>query len=82
MRLHIIDYLKGYSIFTIVVFYLLQRYELPVLFEKAINFGGAGVHVFILCSGFGLCYSLINKPLTFSEFLKRRFLKYTYLTPR
>ncbi|MDR1503316.1 MAG: acyltransferase [Prevotella sp.] len=75
MRLQIIDFLRGYSIFTIVVFHLFQRYDFPNILEKAINFGGAGVHIFILCSGFGLCLSQLNKPLNFIEFLKKRFLK-------
>ncbi|EDO13678.1 hypothetical protein BACOVA_00571 [Bacteroides ovatus ATCC 8483] len=38
---------------------------------KASSFGGAGVHIFILCSGFGLCLSYLNKPLTYSQFIKR-----------
>lgn len=28
-----------------------------------------------ICSGFGLYLSYLNKPLTYSQFLKRRFLK-------
>jgi peptidoglycan/LPS O-acetylase OafA/YrhL len=75
MRLQIIDYLRGYSIFTIVLFHLFQNFTLPNVFAKAINFGGAGVHVFVLCSGFGLCLSQLNKPLNYIGFLKKRFLK-------
>lgn len=41
----------------------------------AASFGGAGVHVFILCSGFGLFLSHLNKPLRYTEFLKKRFSK-------
>ena len=40
---------------------------------KATSFGGAGVHVFILCSGFGLYLSYLNRPLGYKDFLKRRF---------
>jgi peptidoglycan/LPS O-acetylase OafA/YrhL len=75
MRLQIIDYLRGYSIFTIVIFHLVQFFPLPDIFSNAINFGGAGVHVFVLCSGFGLCLSQLNKPLSYVQFLKKRFLK-------
>jgi peptidoglycan/LPS O-acetylase OafA/YrhL len=75
MRLKIIDYLKGYSISTIVLFHLLQYFALPNILSKAINFGGTGVHIFILCSGFGLCLSQLNKPLDYIQFLKRRFVK-------
>ncbi len=45
------------------------------LIAKAASFGGAGVHVFILCSGFGLMYSNIRKPLGFTAFIKKRFGK-------
>ena len=71
----LVDWLRGYSIFTIVLFHLLMVYSLPGWLEKAINFGGAGVHVFILCSGFGLFLSYLSKPLTYGAFLKRRFMK-------
>lgn len=48
---------------------------LPAPLMKAALFGGAGVHVFILCSGFGLFLSQLHKPLTYCQFLKRRFIK-------
>jgi peptidoglycan/LPS O-acetylase OafA/YrhL len=75
MRLPIIDFLRGYSIFTIVLFHLLMGFPLPDVMQKAINFGGAGVHVFILVSGFGLCLSQMNKPLSYIQFIKRRLTK-------
>lgn len=75
MRLSIIDYLRGYSISTIVLFHLLQNCQMSNILEKLINFGGAGVHVFILCSGFGLCLSQINTRLSFNKFIKKRFFK-------
>lgn len=74
-RSNLVDFLRGYSISTIVLFHLLMNYSLPEWLDKAINFGGAGVHVFILCSGFGLYLSYLNKPLTYINFLKRRFMK-------
>lgn len=74
-RLEIIDFLRGFSIFTIVLMHLVQSYPVNPLLMKASSFGGAGVHVFILCSGFGLCLSYLNKPLTYLQFLKRRFAK-------
>ena len=75
MRLKVIDFLKGYSIFTIVIFHLCQLFPLSGIATKAINFGGSGVHVFVLCSGFGLCLSQLGKPLGYFDFLKKRFLK-------
>lgn len=74
-HLDVIDFLRGFSIFTIVVMHLLQGYQLPNALYKITSFGGAGVHVFILCSGFGLYLSYLYKPLKYVEFLKRRFTK-------
>lgn len=52
-KYNIVDYLRGISIFTIVVMHLCQSHANGTL-NKVLAFGGAGVHVFILCSGFGL----------------------------
>lgn len=70
----IVDFLRGYSIFTIALMHLVMGNVTGVL-SKAVAFGGAGVHVFILCSGFGLYLSYLKKPLGYGEFLKRRFGK-------
>ncbi len=78
MRLDVIDFLKGYSIFTIVIFHLLAQYFGPIApeaFGKAISFGGTGVHVFILCSGFGLCLSQLKRTISPLSFYKKRFFK-------
>ena len=61
-KLDIVNFLRGYSIFTIVLMHLVQSYPLPSWLMKVTAFGGAGVHVFILCSGFGLYLSYLNKP--------------------
>jgi len=75
MRLNVIDFLRGYSISTIVVMHLLSGFTLPRIISNALSFGGAGVHIFILVSGFGLCLSHLNKPLGYFQFLKYRFTK-------
>ena len=72
-KLTLVDFLRGYSIFTIVLMHLLQSYSLPNWLFTATSFGGAGVHVFILCSGFGLYLSYLNRPVGYKDFLKRRF---------
>ncbi len=72
-KLDVVDFLRGYSIFTIVLMHLVQSYPLPSWLIKATSFGGAGVHVFILCSGFGLYLSYLNKPLGYKDFLRKRF---------
>ena len=73
----IIQYLKGFSIITIVLMHLIQQYttELPSFIKKASAIGGSGVHVFLLCSGFGLYYSYCKKETGFIQFIKKRFTK-------
>lgn len=73
-RIELIDYLRGISIFTIVLMHLCQSYTSGAL-SKALAFGGAGVHVFILCSGLGLYLSYLRKPLGYKDFLQKRFAK-------
>ncbi len=73
-RLEEIDFLRGYSIFTIILMHLL-RPSSTGLAKTALSFGGAGVHVFILVSGFGLYLSYLNKPLPYQVFLKKRFMR-------
>lgn len=64
-KLEIVNYLKGFSILTIVLMHLIQSYDIPKIIRTASSFGGAGVHVFILCSGFGLFLSQLNKPIPY-----------------
>lgn len=72
-KLEVVDFLRGFSITTIVFMHLLQSYPLPSWLMKASSFGGAGAHLFILCSGFGLYLSYLNKPLKYKDFLLKRF---------
>jgi peptidoglycan/LPS O-acetylase OafA/YrhL len=74
-RIEVINFIKGYSILSIVLFHYFQGISLSPLFEKAINFGGTGIHTFLFASGFGLFLSQIGKPLSYGEFLKKRFAK-------
>ena len=73
-RIELVDYLRGVSIFPIVLMHLCQGYTSGAL-GKALSFGGAGVHVFIFCSGFGLYLSYLKRPVGYGDFLKRRFGK-------
>lgn len=70
-----IDFLKGYSILAIVVFHLGQIMNPSPTLASLINFGGTGVHAFIFISGFGLFLSHLAKPLSYKNFLKKRFTK-------
>ncbi|HVM88560.1 MAG TPA: acyltransferase family protein [Puia sp.] len=74
-RLEVIEFIKGYSILTIVLYHLLQYLKMPGLLAKSINFGGTGIHTFLMVSGFGLYLSHLNKPLDFIDFMKKRFVK-------
>ncbi len=74
-RLEIIQFLKGYAIFSIIIFHYLQTLKFPRPFNQLIFFGGTGVHLFILLSGFGLYLSYLNKPLTYPVYLKKRMGK-------
>jgi peptidoglycan/LPS O-acetylase OafA/YrhL len=53
-KIDFLDFAKGYAIFTIVCYHTLQRVPLAPILQKAIIFGGSGVHLFFLLSGFGL----------------------------
>ncbi len=77
LQYEIIDFLKGFSIVTIVIMHLMQIYMkgLPNVVLLCASAGGTGVHVFIFCSGFGLYLSRLKKPLGYGNFLKKRFGK-------
>ena len=73
----VIDFLKGWSITTIVLMHLLQGHItlFPQVIMTAASLGGSGVHVFIFCSGFGLYLSQLNQQKSFKEFIKKRIQK-------
>lgn len=71
-----INYLKGFSIFTITLMHLIQMMtEMPSAIDTLSSIGGTGVHVFFLCSGIGLYLSRLNHRTGFIKFLKKRVLK-------
>jgi peptidoglycan/LPS O-acetylase OafA/YrhL len=72
MRFSYIEFARGYAIFSIVCFHTLQKLPLSPLFQQAIIFGGTGVHLFFLLSGFGLG---LGKPVSTLDFFKKRFIK-------
>lgn len=75
-RVVAIDYLKGFSIFTIVLMHLLNIMSaIPSKIQTLASIGGAGVHVFFLCSGIGLYLSYLKKKKNYYEFLKKKFIK-------
>ncbi|MBR7184035.1 MAG: acyltransferase [Clostridia bacterium] len=70
-----VDFLRGFSIFTVVLMHLLQSFvpSLPTLLYQAAALGGTGAHVFLFCSGFGLFYSYLRAPVSLGSFFSRRF---------
>ena len=74
-KIELIDFLKGFSIFTIVVDHFLSQLPLPEIQKDMVEVGGTGVHTFILVSGFGLYLSHLRKPLSFINFIRKRFTK-------
>jgi peptidoglycan/LPS O-acetylase OafA/YrhL len=78
-RFTIIEFLKGFSIFTIVIYHYLTRIKLPDACIKIIYSGGTGVHLFILLSGLGLYLSYLNKPQAYIPILLAA-LSISYLT--
>lgn len=74
-KIPFVDFARGFAIFTIVTMHLAWGLALPGFVEKALSFGGAGVHMFILCSGFGLALSHLRRPAGYGAFLSRRLRK-------
>lgn len=70
-----IDFLKGYAILGIVLFHLCQILTLPPILEKATHFGGSGIHTFFFLSGFGIYLSQLQRPLSYGNFLRKKFFK-------
>jgi peptidoglycan/LPS O-acetylase OafA/YrhL len=74
-RIGLLDFLRGFSMATIVVFHYLQQLALPAGLKPLIFFGGTGVHLFFVLSGYTLYRSFSAKPLGYFTFLRRRFSK-------
>lgn len=72
-KIPFIDFAKGYAIFTIVLYHALQKAMLPDWAMRAAAFGGTGVHLFFLLSGFGLALSRTSSSAP--AFYRRRLLK-------
>lgn len=72
-----INFLKGFSILTIVLMHLIQVYirNLPGIVYTGASLGGTGVHVFFFCSGFGLYLSQCKKSMSVKEFYSHRLRK-------
>ncbi|MBD2756226.1 acyltransferase family protein [Spirosoma validum] len=67
-----IQFARGFSILTIVLFHYFRLAPLPFFVSKAVQLGGTGVHVFLFLSGYGLS---LSRYRDWGSFFKRRFVK-------
>ena len=72
-----IEFLKGLSILLIVIFHIDLCYIVsPRFFLSKLTFHFSfATRVFFFCSGFGLYYSLVQNPLRWTDFIRKRYLK-------
>lgn len=75
-QLELVNFAKGLAISAIVLFHLIYAYlDVPGILATASKFGGAGIHVFFICSGFGLTLSSLRRPLGWKAFFQKRLRK-------
>jgi len=67
-----IDFAKGFAILSIVVFHYCRPFAAGI-WSKAIMFGGTGVHLFFVISGF--CLALSSQQTKICNFFQKRFIK-------
>ena len=71
-----VNYLKGIAIFAIIIYHIIAFFlDTNSLIKKISAFGGAGVHVFFLLSGFGLYYLYNKRKIKYKDFIFTRFVK-------
>ncbi len=81
----LISYLKGFSIMMILLYHLIYNFlNVPQIIKLASCFGGAGVHAFFICSGFGLYLSYLKNGLSMkrsyiSKRIKRVYIPYIFV---
>ncbi len=71
------DFIKGLAILTIVLMHFLERSELglPAFAQTLVRFGGTGLHLFFLASGFGLALSHFKRKSSIKGFYRKRLSK-------
>lgn len=75
----LISYLKGFSIMMILLYHLIYNFlNVPQIIKLASCFGGAGVHAFFICSGFGLYLSYLKNGLSMKSYISKR-IKRVYI---
>jgi len=72
-RIAYVDYARGFSMLAIILFHYFMIMNLPGPLNSLIQFGGSGVHLFFLLSGFGL--TLSRRKLGVLQFYARRLAR-------
>ena len=67
-----VDFAKGFAMVSIVIYHFLLPLDFGFWINNAVSFGGSGIHLFFVLSGFGLGFSQISSV---KGFLIRRFSK-------
>lgn len=76
VRSRTVSYIRGLSIAAIVLYHLIAYYlQVPEIMKMLSRFGGAGVHLFFIISGFGLALSYNRKWCGLKTYISRRFYK-------
>lgn len=72
-QISFLNYLKGVSITAIIFYHLIYNFmQVPNIIKTASSFGGAGVHIFFFCSGFGLYWSYLKKGFEVKTYIWKR----------
>ncbi|NLE04423.1 MAG: acyltransferase [Crenarchaeota archaeon] len=70
-KIEFVDFAKGFSILAIVIMHYFTKLDLPSILRMALDFGGSGIHLFFMISGFTL---FVSSYENFFQFYKKRFL--------
>ena len=69
------QFFKGIAILFVVLCHSHQTFTLPGKLNDSLYFLQTGVQLFIILSSFGLCFSYRKEPVSWFDFMKRRFSK-------
>ena len=74
-KLELIDFLKGFSIFTIVVGHFLHQLPLPTMASNIVQIGGTGCTRLFWCQDLAYIFLISENNWGSLSFIKKRFTK-------